>query len=151
LVSKFNAPAGASPSGHKSPGLEKRVRLHDKDIFQVPQAQERVAGEINFFLREDAFLDRLKRGQNQLLDFPKEGDEIVKTGVDETAWLKGMKKRVEEEMAKKEIDTILYWKGEMEKILAKRPESLGTFQIEMQNYTQRMQNRIKVLKNSLPK
>lgn len=54
-------------------------------------------------------------------------------------------------MAKKEIETILYWKGEMEKILAKRPESLGTLQLQMQNFTQRMQNRIKILKNSLPK
>jgi hypothetical protein len=102
-------------------------------------------------LREDLFLDRLKRGQNQIFDFLEEGDEIVKTGVDETAWLREMRRKVEEEMAKKEFETILYWKGEMEKILAKRPESLGTFQIEMQNFTQRMQNRIKVLKNSLPK
>ena len=62
-----------------------------------------------------------------------------------------MRKKIEEEMAKKEIEAILYWKGEMEKILAKRPESLGTLQIEMQNFIQRMQNRIKVLKNSLPK
>lgn len=75
----------------------------------------------------------------------------MKAMEDETAWLKGMRKRIEEEMAKKEIETILYWKGEMGKILAKRPESLGTLQIEMQNFTQRMQNRIKILKNSLPK
>jgi hypothetical protein len=129
----------------------RRFRLHNKNIFQVPYAQERVAGEMIFFLREDLFLDRLERGQNQIFDFPEEGEEIVKAGVEETAWLKGMKRRVEEEMANKEIDTILYWKGEMEKILAKRPESLGTFQIEMQNFTQRMQNRIKVLKNSLAK
>jgi hypothetical protein len=102
-------------------------------------------------LRKDLFLDRLKRCQNQIFDFPEEGDEIVKTGVDETTWLKEMRRKVEEEMAKKEIETILYWKGEMEKILAKRPESLGTLQIEMKNFTQRMQNRIKVLKNSLQK
>jgi len=38
-----------------------------------------------------------------------------------------MKKKVDEELAKKEIETVLYWKGEMEKILAKRPESLATF------------------------
>jgi hypothetical protein len=75
----------------------------------------------------------------------------VKPEADETAWLKGMRKKIEEEMAKKEIEAILYWKGEMEKILAKRPESLGSLQIEMQNFIQRMQNRIKVLKNSLPK
>jgi len=64
-------------------------------------------------------------------------------------WIKGMKKKVEEEMLKKEIDTLLYWKGELEKLVAKRPESLATFQIEIQNFIQRMQNRIRVIKSSL--
>jgi hypothetical protein len=67
----------------------------------------------------------------------------------EAAWLKEMRKKIEEEMAQKEIETLLYWKGEVEKILGRRPESLGTFQLEIQNLIQRMQNRIKVLKNSL--
>jgi len=67
----------------------------------------------------------------------------------EGTWLKEMRKKIEEEMAKKEMETILYWKGEVEKILARRPESLGTLQIEIQNLTQRMQNRIRVLNTSL--
>lgn len=70
---------------------------------------------------------------------------------DEAAWVKSMRKKVEDEMAKKEIETLLYWKGEVEKILGRRPESLGTFQLEIQNFIQRMQNRIKVVKNSLQK
>ena len=69
---------------------------------------------------------------------------------DETAWLKKMRKKIEEEMANKEIEVILYWKNEMERILARRHESLGTLQIETQNFVQRMQNRIRILKNSLP-
>ncbi len=64
-------------------------------------------------------------------------------------WIKGMQKKVEEEMLKKEIDTLLYWKGELEKLVAKRPESLATFQIEIQNFIQRMQNRIRVIKSAL--
>ena len=68
---------------------------------------------------------------------------------DDAAFMRGIKKKVEEEMTKKELETILYWKGEIEKILAKRPESLGTFQMELQNFIQRMQNRIKVLKISI--
>ena len=75
----------------------------------------------------------------------------MKSELDDTTLLKGIKKKVEEEMAKKEIETILYWKGEIEKIFAKRPESLGTFQYEIQNFTQRMQNRVKVLKSSFPR
>lgn len=68
----------------------------------------------------------------------------------ETAWAKEMKKKVEEEMARKEMETIQYWRGEVEKILIKRPESLATFQIEVRNLLQRMQNRIRVLKSSFP-
>lgn len=83
--------------------------------------------------------------------FWEKGEQGMKPEGDETAWVKGMRKKIEDEMAKKEIETLLYWKGEVEKILARRPESLGTFQFEIQNFTQRMQNRIKVLKNSLQK
>jgi hypothetical protein len=75
----------------------------------------------------------------------------MKTGLDELTWAKEMKKKVEEEMAKKEIEAASYWKGEIERILAKRPESLATFQIEIQNLLQRMNNRIRVLKGSLQK
>lgn len=73
----------------------------------------------------------------------------MKPEKEEREWIKGMKKKIEEEMFKKEIDTILYWKGELEKLMAKRPESLAAFQIEIQNFIQRMQNRIKVVKNAL--
>ncbi|NWF56906.1 MAG: hypothetical protein HXY45_19150 [Syntrophaceae bacterium] len=74
----------------------------------------------------------------------------MKPEIAETAWAKEMKKKVEEEMSRKEMETILYWKGELDKILVKRPESLGTFQIEVRNLLQRMMNRIRVLKSSLP-
>ncbi len=74
----------------------------------------------------------------------------MKSEIGDSTLLKGIKKKVEEEITKKEIETVLYWKGEIEKILAKRPESLGTFQMEIQNFIQRMQNRIKMLKSSIP-
>ncbi len=69
--------------------------------------------------------------------------------MDEAELLKKMKKKVEEEMVRNEIEMILYWKGEIEKILAKKHEGLGALQIEMQNFLQRMQNRVKILKQSL--
>jgi len=75
----------------------------------------------------------------------------MKPGLDEATWAKEMKKRVDEEMTKKEMEAVLYWKGEMEKVLARRPESLATFQIEIQNLLQRMQNRVRVLKSTLRK
>lgn len=73
----------------------------------------------------------------------------MKAEKEDLEWVKRMKKKMEEEMNKKEMETVLYWKGEMEKILAKRPESLATFQLEIQNFLQRMQNRIRVLKAAL--
>ena len=69
--------------------------------------------------------------------------------MEETALVNKMKKKVEEEMTKKEIEMISYWKGEIEKILAKKHEGLGTLQLEMQQFLQRMQNRVRVLKQSL--
>ncbi|HYB21284.1 MAG TPA: hypothetical protein VEH09_10150 [Thermodesulfobacteriota bacterium] len=74
----------------------------------------------------------------------------MKSEIDDGTLLKGIKKKVEEEMIRREIETVLYWKGEIEKILSKRPESLGTLQMEIQNFIQRMQNRIKMLKSSIP-
>jgi len=74
----------------------------------------------------------------------------MKPEVAETAWAKEMKKKVEEEMTRKEMETILYWKGEVDKILTKRPDSLATFQLEVRNLLQRMLNRIRILKTSLP-
>ena len=74
----------------------------------------------------------------------------MKSDFDDLELVKSIKKKVEEEMNRKEIETILYWMGEIERILAKRPESLGTFRAEVQNFIQRMQNRVKVLKSSNP-
>lgn len=79
----------------------------------------------------------------------KKGDEEVKLETDEARRWKEMGKKVEEEMSRKEIETIAYWKGEMEKIFEKKPESLATLQIDIKNFIQRMQNRIRVLKSSL--
>ncbi len=69
---------------------------------------------------------------------------------EESKLLKAIKKKVEEEMTRKEIEALLYWKGELEKGVSKRSDNLATLRLEIQNYLQRMQNRIKILKNTLP-
>ncbi len=74
----------------------------------------------------------------------------MKSDSPDSALLKGIRKKVEEEITRKEMEALLYWKGEIEKVIAKRPESLGTFQMEIKNLIQRMQNRIRMLKESLP-
>jgi len=70
---------------------------------------------------------------------------------DPSTWAKEMKKKIEAEMTKKEIEAVLYWREELEKILLRRPESLASFQTEVQNLLQRMNNRIRILKGSLQK
>jgi hypothetical protein len=84
-------------------------------------------------------------------DLSGKGELAVIPEGNEAAWVKGMRKKIENELAKKEIEALLYWKGELEKVLGRRPESLGTFQLEIQNFIHRMQNRIKVLKSSFEK
>jgi hypothetical protein len=59
-----------------------------------------------------------------------------------------MQKKIEEEMAKREAESVLYWRGEIEKILSRRNQSLGGLQLEIQNLSQRMQNRLRILKGS---
>lgn len=66
-------------------------------------------------------------------------------------FIKELKRRVDEEINKKEMETILYWKQELEKVLAKRHESMGALQVDIQSFLQRMQNRVKVLKGDLAK
>ncbi len=73
----------------------------------------------------------------------------MKSELENPEFMKGLKKKVEEEMTRKEMEILVYWKGEMEKILSKRPDLLA-FQLEIQNLVQRIQNRIKILKGSLP-
>jgi hypothetical protein len=84
-------------------------------------------------------------------DLSGKGELAMRPEGNDAAWVKGMRKKIENELAKKEIEALLYWKGELEKVLGRRPESLATFQLEIQNFIQRMQNRIKVLKNSFEK
>ncbi len=66
-------------------------------------------------------------------------------------WLKKMKAKVEEEISRKELESLEYWKGEIEKALVKRNAGLAALQFEIENVIQRMQNRIKMLKNALPR
>lgn len=68
---------------------------------------------------------------------------------EESKVIKGIRKKVEEEMTRKEMEALLYWKGELEKIVGKRSDSLADLKFELQNFLQRMQNRIKTLKNTL--
>ncbi len=64
------------------------------------------------------------------------------------AFIEQMKKKIEKELAEREISVVEFWKEEIENLLNKKSESLSSVQVDMKNLTTRMQNRVKTLKRS---
>jgi len=64
------------------------------------------------------------------------------------ALLKKLKAKVEEELAKREMETVQYWLEELNKVYA-RHKDINTLQNALKELTQRMQNRIRALKENL--
>jgi transposase len=64
------------------------------------------------------------------------------------AFIDQMQKKVEQQLGQREIDTLIYWKDEVEKLLRKKPDSLTALLQEVQQLHSRMENRLSVLKRS---
>ncbi|OAG27309.1 hypothetical protein [Thermodesulfatator autotrophicus] len=60
--------------------------------------------------------------------------------------LEQIKKKVQEELVKKEAETIEYWLKELQKIYAKKHQTLPEFKAEVRQFMERMKNRVEVLK-----
>jgi hypothetical protein len=56
-----------------------------------------------------------------------------------------LKKKLEVEMNKKEIEIVEYWKNEIESLYRKKYENLSSVQIDMRNLIDRMKNRATML------
>lgn len=56
-----------------------------------------------------------------------------------------LKKKLEVEMNKKEIEIVEYWKNEVEALYRKKYENLSSVQIDMRNLIDRMKNRATIL------
>lgn len=59
--------------------------------------------------------------------------------------MRELKKKLEIEMEKKEIEVIEHWRKELEAIYRKRYENLGSMQIDMKGLMERMANRVSML------
>ena len=59
-----------------------------------------------------------------------------------------MQKKVEQQLGHREIETVTYWKEEVEKLLRKKPDSLTALLQEVQQLDKRMENRLAMLKRS---
>lgn len=64
------------------------------------------------------------------------------------AFVEQMQKKVEQQLGQREIDTLMFWKDEVEKLLRKKPESLTALLQEVQQLHSRMENRLSMLKRS---
>jgi hypothetical protein len=63
-------------------------------------------------------------------------------------FIEQMQKKVEQQLGHREIETVDYWKEEVEKLLRKKPDSLNSLLQEMQQLHGRMENRLAMLKRS---
>jgi hypothetical protein len=59
--------------------------------------------------------------------------------------VRDLKKKLEVEMNKKEIEIVEYWKSEIESLYKKKYENLSSVQIDMKNLIDRMKNRSMIL------
>lgn len=59
--------------------------------------------------------------------------------------LKGLKKRFEYEVNKREMEVVEYWRREIEQIYKKRYDNMGSMQMDIKNLMERMANRVSIL------
>jgi hypothetical protein len=59
--------------------------------------------------------------------------------------VRDLKKKLEVEMNKKEIEIVEYWKNEAEELYKKKYENLSSVQSDMKNLIDRMKNRAMIL------
>ncbi|AEH44667.1 hypothetical protein Thein_0789 [Thermodesulfatator indicus DSM 15286] len=57
-----------------------------------------------------------------------------------------LKKKVQAELVKKERETLEYWLQELQKIYAKKHQTLPEFKADVRQFMERMKNRLEVLK-----
>ena len=63
-------------------------------------------------------------------------------------FIEQMQKKVEQQLGHREIETVAFWKEEVEKLVRKKPDSLTALLQEVQQLHGRMENRLAMLKRS---
>jgi hypothetical protein len=64
------------------------------------------------------------------------------------AFIEQMQRKVEQQVGDREIETVVFWKEEVEKLLRKKPDSLNSLLQDVQQLHGRMENRLAMLKRS---
>lgn len=58
--------------------------------------------------------------------------------------------RFEKKVREKEMESIAFWKEEVDRILAMKPEGVGPLQLRIKKLSDMMNNRISILKKGMP-
>ena len=62
------------------------------------------------------------------------------------AFIKEYQDRFEKKLKENEITLLEHWKGQLDKIVAMRPDSIASLQLQITKTAEMMGNRIKILK-----
>lgn len=62
------------------------------------------------------------------------------------AFIKTLQEKFEKKIMEHEIEQLEYWKAQLDKILALKPEGVASLQLHIRKISDMMHNRIKVLK-----
>jgi hypothetical protein len=65
----------------------------------------------------------------------------------DVALIRQMNQRVQEELAKNEMEVLQYWLGEIQRVSDKRYQDLSGLQLDLKALVQKMRNRLKTLKS----
>jgi hypothetical protein len=61
-------------------------------------------------------------------------------------FIKEFQERYEKKLREKEMEIIEHWKAQLDKIIAMRPDSISSLQLQLNKTAEMMANRIRVLK-----
>lgn len=64
----------------------------------------------------------------------------------QTALLKEIQERFERKLKESEIDLLEYWKEQVDRVAAMKPEGIAALQIQVRKISEMMANRIRILK-----
>ncbi len=68
---------------------------------------------------------------------------------DDKALMKEIQLRFEKKMKENEIENVEFWKGQVDRILAMKPEGVAPLQIQIKKLSEMMANRIAMLKKGI--
>jgi hypothetical protein len=63
-----------------------------------------------------------------------------------SVFIKEFQERYEKKLREKEMEIIEHWKSQLDKIIAMRPDSIASLQLQLTKTVEMMANRIRVLK-----